>query len=166
LRVHRGWSRSRMGQPDRPTAEHNLPRSYVLVPYDLARRSRDVLSHPPTPFRPSFPGQLPRPPAGNPAVYRTPIPGENLAVDAPYVLIVDPRRQEVTADVRLDGVKAWQYAEKDAAGADIGYRMYWPGLAWDLARDRLYVADAARDHVVVVDLAKGAILRQSDLPPP
>ena len=51
----------------------------------------------------------------------------------------------------------------DGEGPDAQPTSHAPGLAWDVARDRLYVAHADEDRVTVVDLAAGVVWRQGDI---
>lgn len=90
------------------------------------------------------------------AIYGIPTDPDNLAEDVPHLLIVDLASERLAADLRLNGVKAGQFRESGPL-----YAMFSPGLAWDLARERLYIAHADVDAFTVVDLAGGTVLRQT-----
>ncbi len=74
--------------------------------------------------------------------------------EAPRIALVDTGSGRVT-DVRLP-VRAGQYRDATAP-ADEPNRSIDPGLAWDLARMRLYLADAETDRVFVLDLRTGRL---------
>jgi hypothetical protein len=67
--------------------------------------------------------------------------------------------------VRLEGVTAWQIQVDTAGANESPYRMYLPGLAWNLERDLLYVVHADSDRISVVDLVQGEVRRQSEIRP-
>jgi hypothetical protein len=56
--------------------------------------------------------------------------------------------------VSLPAIRAGQVVD---AIADDPYRSIEPGLAWDLPRGRLYVADAESDRIFTVDLRSGGL---------
>jgi hypothetical protein len=82
--------------------------------------------------------------------------------EAPRIALVDTR-SGLVMDVPLP-VRAGQYHDA-AAPADEPFRSIEPGLAWDLPRSRLYVADAETDRVFVVDLRTGQIAGPFDPKP-
>lgn len=98
------------------------------------------------------------------AVYGIPTDTNNLAEDAPHVLLIDVANGRIAADVRLDGVTAGQFRAETEEG-ERGYEMYNPGLAWDLESDRLYVVHADEDRATAVDLAGARVIEQRDIRP-
>ncbi len=135
---------------------HDLPLDFDLVRYDRDRDATRVVASLP----PSFvPDSLPTSARllhndTELAIYGLPTDGENLASDAPHLLIVDLQRGTIRADVRLEGVKAGQFAEGPLNTPT--YQRYEPGLTWDLARDRLYIGHAEAGRITAVDLAGGS----------
>jgi hypothetical protein len=90
--------------------------------------------------------------SGNLAVYGIPTDARALAVGPPEVLIIDPAARQVVGQVILEGVRAGQL-EQPITGALPGYEVLRPGVAWDLARDRLYATHPDGTAVTLVDLA-------------
>jgi len=78
--------------------------------------------------------------------------------EPPRVLLLDPDTRDLVADVQLEGVIAGQRGSQDR-----GYVSFRPGLAWDIARDRLYVVDASEDRLTVVDLDRGRVMATTEL---
>lgn len=78
--------------------------------------------------------------------------------EPPRVLLVDPRTRGLVADLPLAGVIAGQ-RESQATG----FESSGPGLAWDIARSRLYVIDANDDRLTVVDLDRGRVVAAAAL---
>ncbi len=115
------------------TARLSLPRS--LVPWD---------------FRPTRDGRV--------AIFAVSVDASWLSGDPPRVVIVDPAAGRVLANVQLDGVVAGQRRTEGG-----GYESFRPGLAWDMARGRLYVVDANDDRLTVVDLGSGRVSKSIDL---
>ncbi len=140
---------------------HNIPRDYELFRYDLASRQLTTVLRLPTSFTPGATRfvrggqQL--------AIVVVPTDANNLTEDVPHVLFVDVASGRITSDVRLNGVKQWQYRER-IAGRD-GYIIYQAGLAWDLERGVLYVAHADADKLSLIDLAQGKIRAQVEVHP-
>jgi hypothetical protein len=60
----------------------------------------------------------------------------------------------IDATVSLPGIHAGQLRD---VNAEDGYRSIEPGLAWDLPRARLYVADAESDRIFTVGLASATL---------
>jgi len=141
---------------------HNLPLDFDLVEYDRARDATRVVASLPPSFVPDSLPTSARLLHGDSelAIYGLPTDRENLATDAPHLLIVDLQRETIRADVRLDGVKAGQFAAGPANTPT--YQMYEPGLAWDLARDRLYIGHAEAGRITAVDLASGVAQPPAD----
>ncbi|CAN5136310.1 hypothetical protein BH18CHL2_BH18CHL2_07170 [soil metagenome] len=77
--------------------------------------------------------------------------------EAPRIVVVDTASGQVTAAVPLSGIRSGQFQEAPADGTEQPFRLVDPGLAWDLARDRLYVADAESDRIFMVDLRSGEL---------
>ncbi|MGI8689554.1 MAG: YncE family protein, partial [Thermomicrobiales bacterium] len=71
----------------------------------------------------------------------------------------------IATDLRLDGVKAGQFRESQMGTSDPFYSLFSPGLAWDTARERLYIAHADGDAITVVDLAGGTVIAQQEVRP-
>ncbi len=151
-----------------PTAHdpaHGMPRNYQLHRYDLDSRQLSAIIQFPSSYMPWWLQTL-RLSSANVAVFGIPTDRNNLTEDMPHVLIVDPAKNRIVVDVRLDGVKAGQFHEKAtdetalAQGESWQYVMYSPGLAWDWERSVLYVVHVDEDKVTVVDLVKGAVIKQ------
>ncbi|MCI0555121.1 MAG: lactonase family protein [Anaerolineae bacterium] len=154
-----------------PTAydpAHGMPRDYQLYRYDLDSRQLSVITQLPSSF---IPGSQ-RLSSGNVAIVGIPTDPNNLAEDVPHLLIIDPARNRIVADLRLDGVKAGQFREQETNATPSAqeeswqYVMYNPGLAWDLDRKVLYIVHADDDKVTVVDLVNGTLIKQTQIRPP
>jgi len=74
------------------------------------------------------------------------------------VLVADLLEERVVVDLPLPQVRADPVAEvlRDAP-------LYFPGLAWDEPRERLYLAHADTRRLTVVDLASGRVEAEADL---
>ncbi|GAB4577419.1 MAG: hypothetical protein Fur0022_01500 [Anaerolineales bacterium] len=148
-------------------AAHGMPRDYQLYQYDLDSRQLSVIAQLP----PSFIPWSQRLSSGNLAIFGIPTDANNLTEDVPRLLIIDPAGNRIVADLRMDGVKAGQFREQVINVTPLAqeeswqYVMYRPGLAWDLDRQVLYVVHADEDKVTVVDLAKGAVSKQTTIRP-
>lgn len=146
---------------------HRMPRDYQLYRYDLDSHQLSVIARFPSSFIP----WSQRLSSGNMAIFGVPTDSNNLAEDIPHLLILDLTENRVTADVRLEGMKAGQFHEQAAnatpsAQGDSGqYVMYSPGLAWDFNRNVLYIVHADDDKVTVVDLINGTIIKQTQIRP-
>lgn len=101
-------------------------------------------------FRPTRGGRL--------AVFAVGTDESWLNLEPPRVLLIDPATRAIVADVPLQEVIAGQRGSQAR-----GYDSYRPGLAWDIARDRLYVVDASEDRLTVVDLDRGQVVAEIDL---
>ncbi len=146
---------------------HGMSRDYQLYRYDLDSRQSSVVTQFPSSFMP-WEQQTILLSTGKVAIFGVPTDPNNLAEDAPHVLIVDLTRHSITADVQLDGMKAGQFHENvtpSAQGESGQYVMYNPGLVWDLERNLLYVAHADEDKVTVVDLVQQAVTQQTYIRP-
>jgi hypothetical protein len=153
-----------------PTAHdpaHGIPRAYQLYRYDLDSHRSSAI----TPFPSSFMPWFQRLSSGKVAIFGIFTDPNDLAQDVPHVLIVDPERNRMAADVRLDGVQAGQFREPatnvtpSAQEETWQYVMYRPGLAWDLERNLLYVVHADDNKVTMVDLVNGAVMQQTYIHP-
>ena len=102
---------------------------------------------------------------GRLAVFGSAMSDTDLSEVPPRVLVVDVTTRRITEDVRLDGVKCGQIQVESQDEQAPCCRIYTPGLAWDLARELLYVVHADEDKVTVVDLAKGDVTRCSEIKP-
>lgn len=146
---------------------HGMPRDYQLYRYDLASHQLSTTTQLPSSFTP----WSQRLSSGNVAIFGIPTDPNNLAEDVPHLLIIDPARKQIAEDTRLDGLKAGQFREQmtnatpSAHEESWQYVMYNPGLAWDLDRKVLYVVHADDDKVTVVNLANGALIRQTHIRP-
>lgn len=144
---------------------HGMPRDYQLYSYDLESQQLSVNAQ----FPSSFLAWSQHLSSGNLAIFGVPTDPNNLTEDAPHLFIVDPARNSIVSDIRLDGVKAGQFYEQvlDATASaqedSRQYVMYSPGLAWDSDRKVLYIAHADDDKITVVDLLKGGIVNQAQL---
>jgi hypothetical protein len=78
--------------------------------------------------------------------------------EPPRVLLVDPGTRGLVADLALEGVIAGQRGSQAT-----GFESSRPGLAWDIARGRLYVIDANDDRLTVVDLDRGQVVAATEL---
>lgn len=151
----------------RHDAAHGIPADFVLDRYDIASGNRRTV----TTFPASFtPGYLPTAArfvrsGARLALYGVPTDSNNLAEGAPHLMIVDLIGSGIATDLRLDGVKAGQFRESRAGTSDPFYALFSPGLAWDTARERLYIAHADGDAITVVDLAGGTIIMQQEIRP-
>jgi DNA-binding beta-propeller fold protein YncE len=87
----------------------------------------------------------------------------------PQLFIIDPERNTIVSDIRLDGVKAGQFYAQvtdetpSAQEEPSQYVMYSPGLAWDADRKLLYIAHADDNKITVVDLLKGSVVQQAQI---
>ena len=146
---------------------HGMPRDYQLYRYDLASHQLSTTTQLPSSFTP----WSQRLSSGNIAIFGIPTDPNNLAEDVPHLLIIDPARKQIAADARLDGVKAGQFREQvtnatpSAHEESSQYVMYNPGLAWGLDRKVLYVVHADDNKVTVVNLANGALIKQTHIRP-
>jgi hypothetical protein len=78
--------------------------------------------------------------------------------EPPRVLLVDPGTRGLVADLALEGVIAGQRGSQAT-----GFESSRPGLAWDIARGRLYVIDAKDDRLTIVDLDRGQVVAATEL---
>jgi len=97
------------------------------------------------------------------AVFGVPIDTGNLAEGAPRLEVVDSMSRSLAAVVPLDGVKAGQFRVTD--GVSYPYHEYRPGLAWDIARDRIYVVYPDEERLSVVDLTVGRVIASEPIQP-
>lgn len=142
---------------------HGMPRDYQLYGYDLEGRQLSAV----TPFPSSFMPWSQHLASDKVAIFGIPTDPDNLAEDAPHVMIIDTTRSHIVADVGLNGVKAGQFREQatNATSASQGeswqYVSYSPGLAWDLDRNVLYIVHADDNKVTVVNLVNGIVTKQT-----
>lgn len=79
----------------------------------------------------------------------------------PRLLVVDARTGRVEWEVPMPGLIAghpWK--------GDQGTSFVHPGLGWDLAGERLYIAHADRSAVTTVDLSRGEVIGESEISRP
>jgi len=75
---------------------------------------------------------------------------------APSVFVIDSATGATVQSIALP-VRAGQYQDPKAIDPTEPWRTITPGLAWDLPRSRLFVADAESERILRVDLRTGAI---------
>ena len=154
--------------PSVRVSAHGMPRDYQLYQYDLDSRQLSVITQLPSSFIP----WSQRLSSGNVALFGISTDPNNLAENAPRLLVIDPTGNRIVADTRLDGVKAGQFREQvmnatpSAQEESWQYVMYNPGLAWDLDRKILYIVHADDEKVTVVDLVNGTLIKQTQIRPP
>ena len=151
----------------RHDAAHGIPADLVLDRYDIASGNRRTVATFPASFTP---GYLPTAArfirsGARLALYGVPTDSNNLAEGAPHLMLIDLIGGGIATDLRLDGVKAGQFRESQAGTSDPFYSLFSPGLAWDTARERLYIAHADGDAITVVDLADGTVIAQQEVRP-
>jgi hypothetical protein len=139
---------------------HGLPRNFQLYRFDLGTRAVSVVAKFPAAFVPWDMRHLRSRPQL--ALYGIPVSNDNIAEDVPHLLLVDTVRNRVTKDIRIPGLTDGQHKIIPNPPDANPYREYSSGRAWDLDRDRLYIAHPAADRVTVIGLASGTILAQSD----
>jgi DNA-binding beta-propeller fold protein YncE len=144
---------------------HGTPRDYQLFSYDLESQQLSVSAQ----FPSSFMTWSQHLSSGNLAIFGVPTDSNNLTEDIPHLFIVDPARNRIVSDIRLDGVKAGQFYEQVTDGTPSAqeessqYVMYSPGLAWDSDHKLLYIAHADDNKITVVDLQKGSVVKQAQI---
>ena len=144
---------------------HGMPRDYQLYGYDLETKQLSVNAQ----FPSSFMAWSQHWSSGNLAIFGVPTDPNNLTEGAPHLFIVDPVRNHIVSDIRIDGVKAGQFYEQgmnataSAQEESQQYVMYSPSLAWDLDRKLLYIAHADDDKITVVDLQRGSVVNQAQI---
>lgn len=146
-------------EPERRATADPVPHTYRLNRHDLegagGAEGITVATLPPS-FMPQEMRLLPA--GGRLAIYGVPTGADYLAEGPPRVLLVDLPSGEVAVDVALAGVTAGQFRVETGEGNP--YSMVQPALAWDTARNLLYVVHGDEDRVTVVDLAEGVVRRQ------
>lgn len=75
-----------------------------------------------------------------------------------HALVADLLEERVTVDLPLPGVRVEQMGDVLRDGP-----LHAPGLAWDAAGERLYLAHADAHRITVVDLATGTLHAEVDL---
>ena len=141
---------------------HGMTRDYDLYRLDLDTGLQETVAS----FTSSFsPSELRIFRAGTRlAIWGQSVDPNNIVDGPPHVIIVDLKADEIVADIEIPNVKAWQHQEID--GGTVSYRIYQPGLAWDLERELLYIAHADEDRITAVDLREGVVKIQSDISRP
>jgi hypothetical protein len=106
--------------------------------------------------------------SGNLTIFGIPTDPNNLAENAPHLLVIDSAGNRIVLDQQLDGMKAGQFREQ-VTTESWQYVMYNPGLAWDLERNVLYIIHPDDDKITVVDLLvdllNGNVLKQTRIHP-
>ncbi len=148
-------------QPTRRDPAHGIPRDYLLYRYDRASRELVALVELPPTFIPQELRLLSS--RQHLAIYGQPTNAMNLAESEPQVLIVDLVAGRLVTTVELSGLRAGQSALPNSEKQGPAFQLDRPGLAWDIARDRLYIAHADAERVTVVDLAAGKVLREATI---
>lgn len=87
---------------------------------------------------------------GSPVVFDDETPDDDRW---PRLLVVDARTGLLEWEVQIPGLVAGHHWKRD----QVGIFMH-PGLGWDLAGERLYIAHADRPAVTVVDLSRGELI--------
>ncbi|MEE9248343.1 MAG: hypothetical protein V3U79_06585 [Dehalococcoidia bacterium] len=149
--------------PTRRDPAHGIPHDHELHRYDLNSGDLSVVVQFPSSFIPSEMHLLGS--GRNLAVYGLPTSVLNLSEMAPQVFVVDVVTGRITADIRLDDVKAGQIKIETAEVEGPCCHLYSPGLAWDLEKELLYIVHADEDVITVIDLAKGELLQRTDISP-
>jgi hypothetical protein len=139
---------------------HGLPRNFQLYRFDVGTRVVSVVAKFPAAFVPWDMRHLRSRPQL--ALYGIPVGLDNIAEDVPHLLLVDTVRNRVTNDIRISGLTDGHHKIIPNPPDANPYREYSSGRAWDLDRDRLYIAHPAADRVTVIGLDSGTILAQSD----
>ena len=75
---------------------------------------------------------------------------------SPSIFVIDPATGAAIRSIPVP-VRAGQYQDPKAVDPTEPWRTITPGLAWDLPRSRLFVADAESERIYRVDLRTGAI---------
>ena len=139
--------------------DHGVPRDNILYRFDLATQSSRAVVVLPSAIFVSW-DTMKLLPDGRLAVWGIPTDANNLAEDAPHLFILDPDAGRVAVDLRLEGVHAGQFRTTEGT-----YESIIPALAWDLPRDRLYIAHADDDRITAIDLRKGVVVREEVIHP-
>jgi DNA-binding beta-propeller fold protein YncE len=145
--------------PTRTDSAHGMPREYWLQRFTPGGEPQPLLALPPT-----FIPQALRIIGQRAILYGQATSNDNLAEDLPQLLFIDLERAQIATELRLAGLQAGQFTQKVMPDQN-PYRMLIPGLAWDLPRQRLYIAHAASDTVTVVDLAQASIRQTTQITP-
>jgi len=106
--------------------KHGMPRDYQLYSYDLEGRQLSAI----TPFPSSFMPWSQHLASDKVAIFGIPTDPNNLAEDAPHVMIIDTTRSYIVADVRLDGVKAGQFREQATNATSALQGESWSGMGF------------------------------------
>jgi dipeptidyl aminopeptidase/acylaminoacyl peptidase len=144
-------------------ALHSWPDGWDVFRFSLGDTSPTLVSELPNTLAPRQARALPN---GTLAIYGIPTAPSNMATDAPHLLLVDVASGQVRTDLRLDGIRDGNVppAGPSTDGAD--FPTYQPGVAWDLARERLDVIDPGTERIVAVDLGRGSVIERGEIRPP
>ena len=141
---------------------HGMQRDYELYRFDLEGGSQETIAEFPSSFSPS---DLRSFHAGTRlAIWGPSVDPNNIVDGPPRMIIVDLQQDQIVTDIEIPNVRAGQYQETD--GGTVSYRIFRPGLAWDLDRSLLYIAHADEERITVIDLDEGAIKLQADIAQP
>lgn len=149
-------------QPTERDASHGLPHGYVVRRYHIPTKQATIIATLPSTF---VPYEIQCVHTGQVALYGIPTDTNNLAEDAPHVMIVDVATQRIAADMRLDGVRDGQRRVEPVRDDQYPYELNRAGVAWDLEHNLLYVVHPTEERVTVVDLERQRIARQVDIQP-
>lgn len=131
---------------------------YALFRYDLGETQPGLVYAFPEAFAPWETRLLSK---GRLAVFGSPVVFDDEAPDDdrwPRLLVVDARTGLLEWEVQIPGLVAGHQWKGDQVGIFLH-----PGLGWDLAGERLYIAHADRPAVTVVDLALGAVIDEQEI---
>ncbi len=140
---------------------HGLPRDSQLYRYKIDSGKVTVVAR----FSPSFqPVEMRLVRSGHRlAVYGIPFDVNNIAADAPHLLLVDMDSDRLLTNLRISGLVDGQKRVPVSGSDENPYREYVAGRAWDTQNERLYIVHPDVDRITVVDLAAGTILKQGSV---
>jgi hypothetical protein len=144
-------------------ATHGVPSAFSLVSYMIEDKAEEEVLRLPKLFTPYETHVLP---SGLLAMYGQTIDENNLAKDAPQLLFIDLEKKKVVQAIHIKGLADGQI-QRNESGSDgmPNITAMKPGVAWDLARNRLYIVHADQNKVTVIDLQKRAIIQEKTYEP-
>jgi hypothetical protein len=142
--------------PERTTPDPTFLPNYVVYRYDIGSDRLHKVVQLPKRFLPAgFPSESALVGSRLGIVGWT-IPEAPSASSPAQVLVVDLAADRIAASFRLSRMRAGQVKE-EASAAEDPYRNIRPGIAWDVPRSRLFLVDAVRDEIAVIDLASASL---------